>query len=60
VDESISALKGGDLPLIIIDADDRMTHLSETDCSYQPNVSRSDDSNRNGFAHIYVGSSETS
>jgi hypothetical protein len=51
MDEGVAALQGLDLSLIVIDAYDRVAHLCETDSGYQPDVSRTDDSNRNGFAH---------
>lgn len=51
VDKRIAALKGFDFALVIIDTNDVMAHLSETDGSHQADVPRSDNGNLNVFIH---------
>jgi len=51
VDEGVSALKGGNLALIIVDADDVMAHFSKTNGCYEPDVPRSNNGDLNSFIH---------
>ncbi len=41
----VARLESGDLALVIVDADDVVAHLGETNGGNQADVSRSDDSN---------------
>ena len=51
MDEGIATLKRGNLTLVIVDADDIVPHLCETDSSHQTDVSRTDNGDWNGFSH---------
>ncbi len=51
VDEGVAPLKRGDLTLVIIDADDRVTHLCETNGGDKADVSGAYNSDWNWFAH---------
>ncbi len=55
VDQSVSGLQGGDLALIVIDADDGVSHLSETDSRDKADVPRTYDCNLDGSAHTVSG-----
>ncbi len=51
VDERVAGLQGGDFALIIIDTDDIVAHLGETDGCNQAYISGSDDGNFDVFVH---------
>ncbi len=51
VDEGVAGLKRGDFALVIVDADDVVTHLSEADGGDEADISRSDDGNFDVFTH---------
>ena len=51
VDEGVAGLKGGDLALVVIDADDGVADLGETDGRDQADVTRPYHGDLNGLAH---------
>ena len=55
MDEGVSALKRGDLALVIVDTDDLVAHLCETNGGNKTNISRTDHCNWNRFAHSLWG-----
>ena len=52
VDEGVPALKGADFALVVIDADDAVTHLSEADGGHQADVTGTDYGNFDVCTHI--------
>lgn len=52
MDKGIARLEGGDLAFIVVDANDGMTDLCKADSRDQANISRANDRDLNGFAHV--------
>ena len=51
VDEGVAGLEGGDLALVVIDADHAVADLGEADGRDQADVTRTNNCDLNGFAH---------
>ena len=51
VDERVSGLEGGDLALVVVDADDIVAYFSETDGSNQTDIPGPNNGNSDVFAH---------
>jgi hypothetical protein len=52
MDERIASLEGIDLALIVVDTDDRVPHLRETDRSDEAYISRAHDGKFDRLAHM--------
>ena len=52
VDEGVAGLEGCDLVFVVIDADDGVTDLGEADGGDQADITRANNGDLNGFAHV--------
>ena len=51
MDQGVSALQGGYLPLVVIDTDNVVSHLSKANSGYETNIARPDDGDLYLFWH---------